>query len=152
MTYDLLIQNSRVADGTGQPAYQADVAVLDGKIAQIAPSIPADCARKISRRNTILRSFREEYQKEMDRQGTFHLDAERVSDEIHHHKLKNARRRRAMASVASAAAVFLLLGGVATAMNYGSSFIQVRHNGFSITGPQQADAGGEAGKIGRAHV
>ena len=40
MTYDLLIQNSRVADGTGQPAYQADVAVLDGKIAQIAPSIP----------------------------------------------------------------------------------------------------------------
>lgn len=92
-----------------------------------------------------MRSFREEYQKEMDRQGTFHLDAERVSDEIHHHKLKKAHRRRAMASVASAAAVFLLLGGVATAMNYGSSFIQVRHNGFSITGPQQADAGGEAG-------
>ncbi len=30
-------------------------------------------------------------------------------------------------------------------MNYGSSFIQVRHNGFSITGPQQADAGGETG-------
>lgn len=82
-----------------------------------------------------MRSFREEYQKEMDRQGTFHLDAERVSDEIHHHKLRKARRRRAMASVASAAAVFLLLGGVATAMNYGSSFIQVRHNGFSITGP-----------------
>ena len=47
MTYDLLIQNSRVADGTGQPAYQADVAVLDGKIAQIAPSIPADCARQV---------------------------------------------------------------------------------------------------------
>ena len=65
-----------------------------------------------------MRSFREEYQKEMDRQGTFHLDAERVSDEIHHHKLRKARRRRAMASVASAAAVFLLLGGVATAMNY----------------------------------
>lgn len=47
MTYDLLIQNSRVADGTSQPAYQADVAVLDGKIAQIAPSIPADCARQV---------------------------------------------------------------------------------------------------------
>ena len=43
--YDLLIQNSRVVDGTGQPAYQADIAVRDGKIAQIAPSIPADCAQ-----------------------------------------------------------------------------------------------------------
>lgn len=88
-----------------------------------------------------MRSFREEYQKEMDRQGTFHLDVERVSDEIHHHKLKKARRRRAMASMASAAAVFLLLGGVATAMNYGSSFIQVRNNGFSITGSQCTDDG-----------
>lgn len=45
--YDLLIQNSRVVDGTGQPAYQADIAVRDGKIAQIAPSIPADCARQV---------------------------------------------------------------------------------------------------------
>jgi len=35
-----------------------------------------------------LRSFREEYRREMDRVGTFHLDIERMSDEIHHHKLQ----------------------------------------------------------------
>lgn len=37
--YQLLIRNSRIADGTGGPAYQADVAVRDGKIAKIAPEI-----------------------------------------------------------------------------------------------------------------
>ena len=33
--YAILIQNARVADGTGNPIYQADVAVKDGKIARI---------------------------------------------------------------------------------------------------------------------
>lgn len=95
-----------------------------------------------------MRSFREEYQREMDRAGTFHLDIERVSDEIHHHKLQKARRRRVVMSMASAAAVFLLLGGVVTAMNYGSGFIQVRDNGFSITSEKWRDAGNETGTEG----
>ena len=90
-----------------------------------------------------MRSFREEYRREMDSVGTFHLDIERVSDEIHHHKLQKARRRRIVMSAASAAAVFLLLGGVATAMNYGSSFIQVRDNGFSITSEKWRDTESE---------
>ena len=30
--YDILIQNASVMDGTGRPAYHADVAVKDGKI------------------------------------------------------------------------------------------------------------------------
>lgn len=80
-----------------------------------------------------MRSFREEYQREMDRVGTFRLDVEQISDEIHHHKLQKAHRRRVIVSTASAAAVFLMLSGVVTAMNYGSGFIQVRENGFSIT-------------------
>lgn len=80
-----------------------------------------------------MRSFKEEYRKEMDRVGSFHLDVGQVSDEIHHHKLKCSRRRRIMISAASAAAVFLLVGGVATAMNYGGGLIRVRDNGFSIT-------------------
>jgi N-acyl-D-aspartate/D-glutamate deacylase len=33
--YDLLIKNGTVVDGTGAPRYQADVAVQDGKIAEI---------------------------------------------------------------------------------------------------------------------
>lgn len=34
---DLLIQNARIADGTGMPAYHGDVGIRDGKIACIAP-------------------------------------------------------------------------------------------------------------------
>lgn len=87
-----------------------------------------------------MRSFKEEYQREMDRVGTFRPDAGQVSDEIRHQRLKSGRRRRIIISAASAAAVFLLVGGAATAMNYGSSLIRVRDNGFSITS-EGADAG-----------
>ena len=32
MSYDLVIRNGSVVDGTGSPAVHADVAVLDGRI------------------------------------------------------------------------------------------------------------------------
>src|SRR5437763_12280729 len=35
MAYDLLIKDARVVDGSGMPAYAADVAVQDGRIAAI---------------------------------------------------------------------------------------------------------------------
>ncbi len=35
MSYDLLIKNGTVVDGTGAPRYQADIAVANGKIAEI---------------------------------------------------------------------------------------------------------------------
>src|SRR5437764_2933966 len=35
MSYDLLIKNGRVVDGTGGPCYQGDVAVSGGKIVEI---------------------------------------------------------------------------------------------------------------------
>ena len=35
MAYDLLIQNGRIVDGSGMPAYRGDVAVKDGKIVEI---------------------------------------------------------------------------------------------------------------------
>lgn len=37
--YDCLIRGGMVADGSGAPAYQADVAVRDGRIEKIAPDI-----------------------------------------------------------------------------------------------------------------
>jgi len=39
--YDIIIRHASVIDGTGAPAYRADVAVKDGKIARIAPEINA---------------------------------------------------------------------------------------------------------------
>lgn len=44
--YDILMKNGLVVDGTGRPAYTADVAVKDGKIAKIAPDI-LDAAEEI---------------------------------------------------------------------------------------------------------
>jgi len=35
MTYDLLIKNGRIVDGSGGPSYRGDVGVKDGKIAEI---------------------------------------------------------------------------------------------------------------------
>jgi N-acyl-D-amino-acid deacylase len=35
MAYDLLIKNGRVVDGSGMPSFHGDVAVKDGKIAEI---------------------------------------------------------------------------------------------------------------------
>ncbi len=35
MTYDLLIRNGRIVDGSGMPAFRGDIAVKDGKIVEI---------------------------------------------------------------------------------------------------------------------
>ena len=45
MSYDLLIKNGTVVDGTGAPQYRADIAVTDGKIAEIGKI--TDGAKKV---------------------------------------------------------------------------------------------------------
>ncbi len=46
-TYDLLIKNARVLDGSGNPWFIADVAVKDGRIAAVGPLGAAAAARTI---------------------------------------------------------------------------------------------------------
>ena len=40
--YDILIEAGRVADGSGAPAFAADVAVKDGRIAAVGGSLTAE--------------------------------------------------------------------------------------------------------------
>src|SRR2546423_312930 len=47
MAFDLLIKNGRVVDGSGEPAFQADVAVKDGKIVGVGKSNGAAAERTI---------------------------------------------------------------------------------------------------------
>ena len=47
MTYDLLVKNGRVVDGSGMPSFHGDVAVKDGKIAQIG-KVSASARRVIN--------------------------------------------------------------------------------------------------------
>lgn len=52
--YDILIRNVRVADGTGNPIYHADVAVKDGKIAKIGYNLTAGAEKIIDGTGKVL--------------------------------------------------------------------------------------------------
>lgn len=45
--FDLVIRGGEILDGTGNPAYRADVAVQDGRIATIASALPRETARDV---------------------------------------------------------------------------------------------------------
>ncbi len=52
-TYDLLLRNGRVADGSGNPAYFADVAIKDGRIAAIG-RLAGDAKRTVDCKGHII--------------------------------------------------------------------------------------------------
>jgi N-acyl-D-amino-acid deacylase len=47
LSFDIVIRNGIVIDGTGNPEYQGDIALKDGKIEKIRPKIHEDANRKI---------------------------------------------------------------------------------------------------------
>ena len=82
-----------------------------------------------------MRNFREEYSKSVSELPEFHMDADRVKDELHHRRMVAERRRKMIISVASAACLFLLCSvGTVTAVNYHSGRIKVERNGFAFLG------------------
>lgn len=45
--FDLVVRGGEILDGTGAPAYRADVGLRDGRIAAIAADLPVDAARDV---------------------------------------------------------------------------------------------------------
>ncbi len=54
MAYDLLITNGRIVDGSGGPAFRGDVAVKDGRIAEIGRLAGAAAARKVDAEGRVV--------------------------------------------------------------------------------------------------
>ena len=52
--YDILIQKARIADGTGNPMYHADVAIKDGKIAKIGYRLKGQAEKVIDGTGKVL--------------------------------------------------------------------------------------------------
>jgi N-acyl-D-amino-acid deacylase len=54
LTYDLIITNGRIVDGTGNPWFRADVAVKDGRIARIGRIAATEAREVIDAQNGIV--------------------------------------------------------------------------------------------------
>ena len=52
--YDILIKNAKIADGSGNPTFFADVAVKDGKIARICKNLKAEAQTVIDGKGKVL--------------------------------------------------------------------------------------------------
>lgn len=52
--YDILIKNGTIVDGTGAPGYKGDIAVQNGKIMKIAPSIEDTAKETIDATNRLV--------------------------------------------------------------------------------------------------
>ena len=53
-SYDLIIRNGRIIDGTGSPWYSGDVAIRDGRIAAIGPVLGTGARKTIEARGMVV--------------------------------------------------------------------------------------------------
>ena len=52
--YDLIIRNGEIYDGSGNPSFSADIAVKDGKIAEVAAGIGSTASTEIDASGRIV--------------------------------------------------------------------------------------------------
>lgn len=80
--------------------------------------------------------FQEEYRQAVNEElPEFHMDMKQVQDELHHRRMLAQHKRRLAAKGCTAAAVFFLLGaGTVAAKSYMSAVIEMRENGYVISG------------------
>ncbi|HEU4480039.1 MAG TPA: hypothetical protein VFR80_16095, partial [Pyrinomonadaceae bacterium] len=53
-SYDVLITNARIIDGSGNPWFRADIGIKDGRIASIGRLAPANASKTIDAANLIV--------------------------------------------------------------------------------------------------
>ena len=70
MAYDLLIKNGRVVDGSGEPAFQADVAVSQGKIVGVGKYAGAAAKRTIDAAGRVVAPGFIDHHTHFDPQGS----------------------------------------------------------------------------------
>lgn len=82
-----------------------------------------------------MNKFREEYRRAVEGLPQLHMDAGCVRDELHRRGMREKRRRMLAARGCAAAAVFLFLGaGTVAAKNYWNTVLEMRGNGYTVTG------------------
>ena len=52
--YDILIKNAKIADGSGNPTFFADVAIKEGKIARVCKNLKAEAETVIVGKGKVL--------------------------------------------------------------------------------------------------
>ena len=83
--------------------------------------------------------FQDAYREAVEELPGFHMDADRVQDELHHYKMLKQGRKYLITRGCTAAAVFLLCGaGTVAAKNIRDSIIRVNDSGFVITSENAA--------------
>ncbi|MCM1188168.1 MAG: hypothetical protein NC541_02605 [bacterium] len=87
-----------------------------------------------------MKHFQEEYRKAVDEElPEFHMDVQTVQDELKHRRMLARQKRRLVTKGCTAAAVFFLLGaGTVAAKNYVSAVIEMRDNGYVVSGSDDA--------------
>ena len=90
--FDLIIRNAKLVDGTGAPARQADIAVKDGKIAEIG-AVDAKAKTEIDAKGDLVTPGWVDIHTHYDGQVTWDSSQPVGLERCHHRRYGQLRRR-----------------------------------------------------------